>query len=248
MNNGDVLDFGDSAASGRRTVDMRLTGMAGALRAHGLIVVRQNVYRDESGDGTGDLGWLWVCAEPRCFPGEGHDLVVRYSEADGDWQASTPDDRTWRIPAGDDDAAAEAAIGILTPVPGGADTEAPVLRNVPDWVSLVLSGVATSLIIPFVQAITKKSADDAYAGLRARLTERRKATAEVGATETTPPAPSTSGHLSITDPEVDLQLVVPDPIPPEAVRQLAAMDRSELRGRTLVWDEGRQEWFRCRRT
>jgi hypothetical protein len=56
-----------------------------------------------------------------------------------------------------------------------------------------------------------------------------------------------SGFVSVHDPETDLQIVMPDPIPLAAVRQLTTMDRSELRNRILVWDDSRQEWVRCRR-
>jgi hypothetical protein len=246
VNNESVLDFGDRAGAGRRAVETRLAEMTEALRAHGLTLVRQNTYRDESGDGTGDLGWLWLRAEPCRFPDERHDLVVRYSEADGDWQVSTPDERTLRIPAAGDDLSIEVTAatisGVLTPA-DGCPPAAPVLRDVPDWVSLVLAGVITSLIVPFVQAVAGRSADDAYTALRARLTRPRRSAPDTPA----PPEPAESAYVSILDPEADLQLVVPEPIPPDAVRQLAAMDRSELRGRTLVWDASRQEWFRCRR-
>ncbi|HEY5835643.1 hypothetical protein [Streptomyces sp.] len=268
-----ALDFGDRAQAGRSALDARLAALAEALDAHGLSVVRRNVYHDESGDGTGDLGWLWLCATPRRFPDETHDLVVCYSTADGDWQISAPDGRTRRIPAAVGAAPPAAAIAeVLSPADGGALAGPPALRDLPDWVPLVLSGTATSLIIPFVQAVAGKSADDVYAGLRARLARHGRPTPDSSASadsdadptapdptapdpatpDPTAPAPRTprdgSGFVSILDPEADLQLVMPDPIPPEAVRQLTAMDRSELRGRTLVWDDSRQEWLRCRRT
>ncbi|WP_405803321.1 hypothetical protein [Streptomyces sp. NBC_01187] len=252
---GNALDFRERTEAGRTAVDTRLARMKDALRVHGLAPVRESVYRDESGDGTGDMGWLWLRAEPRAFPGESHDLVVRYSEADGDWQISTPDDRARTLPAADDAASAEAvaaaAVDVLALASGRASVDEPVVRNLPDWVALLLSGVATSLIIPFVQAVAGRSAEDAYAGLRTRLARSEEADPDPAPDPASPdpasPGPAPSGYVSIVDPDADLQLVVPDPMPPDAVRQLVAMDRSELRGRTLVWDVGRQEWFRCRR-
>lgn len=257
----DLLDVGDRAQAGRSALEARLAGMAEALGAHRLSVVRQNVYRDEETDGTGDLGWLWLRATPRRFPDEAHDLMVRYSTADGDWLISLPDGRVRHIPVGDDvpNAAAIADL-LLWSDSGGATTEPPVLRDLPDWVTLVLSGAATSVIVPFVQAIAGKSADDAYAGLRARLARRRKSevasslassdaeAADESSTRVPHGAPDGSGFVSMHDPDADLQIVMPDPIPLAAVRQLIALDRSELRNRILVWDDSRQEWVRCRRS
>ncbi|MEV6056349.1 hypothetical protein [Streptomyces sp. NPDC052107] len=258
VSNDSALDSGDRAWAGRSALEARLAELTETLGTHGLSVVRRNVYYDESGDGTGDLLWLWLCAAPRRFPEETHDLVVRYSTADGDWQVSAPDGRTRRIPAAAGAAPPAAAIAdVLSAAQGGAPPEPPALRDMPDWVSLVLSGAATSLIIPFVQAVAGKSADDVYAGLRARLARRGRPAPDPSASDsagsdTGTPDPhvphDASGFVSIRDPEADLQLVMPDPVPPDAVRQLMTMDRSELRGRTLVWDDSRQEWFRCRRT
>ncbi|MGW1030359.1 hypothetical protein ACWD4J_43125 [Streptomyces sp. NPDC002577] len=268
VNHDSALDFGDRAQAGRSALDARLAELTEALDAYGLSVVRRNVYHDESGDGTGDLCWLWLRATPRRFPDETHDLVVCYSTADGEWQISAPDGRTRRIPAAVGAAPPAAAIAeVLSSADRGAPAEPPALRDLPDWVSLVLSGAATSLIIPFVQAVAGKSADDVYAGLRARLARRGRPTPDSSASADSdadnpapdPSAPDASApaprippdgsrFVSILDPEADLQLVMPDPISPEAVRQLTAMDRSELRGRTLVWDDSRQEWLRCRRT
>ncbi|MFB9452389.1 DUF4339 domain-containing protein [Streptomyces antimycoticus] len=122
--------------------------------------------------------------------------------------------------------------------------EVPDVRDVPEWVALVLGGVATSVVLPFVQAFVGKSTDDAYAILRARL--RRFRSAEP-APVAVPPTAAPTEYLSVLDPETELHLVVPDPVPASALRQLAAMDCTELRGRTLVWDESREEWLPCRR-
>ncbi len=258
-----ALDADDRAHSGRSDLHTRLAELTEALDAYGLNVVRQNVYHDEDTAGTGDLGWLWLCATPRVFPDETHDLMARYSTADSDWLISAPDGRTQRIPANGAPPAATIA-ELLRPTRGGTATEHMVLRDLPDWVSLVLSGAATSLMIPFVQAVAGKSADDAYAGLRARLARRGRpgsdpsasANADAEPAESAkepsisapPTPPEGSGFVSMHDPEADLQIVMPDPIPLEAVRQLTAMDRSELRNRMLVWDDSRQEWMRCRRS
>lgn len=260
MSHEDLLDIGDRAQAERSALEARLAGMAEALVANRLSVVRQTVYRDEDADGTGDLGWLWLRATPRRFPDEPHDLMVRYSTADGDWLISLPDGRTRRIPVGDDVTNAATIADLLWSDSAGATSEPAVLRDLPDWVTLVLSGAATSVIVPFVQAVARNSADDAYEGLLARLGRRRKpasasspagADAEAAGEPSTPAprsAPDGSGFVSMYDPDADLQIVMPDPIPLEAVRQLTAMDRSELRNRILVWDDSRQQWVRCRRS
>jgi hypothetical protein len=93
-----------------------------------------------------------------------------------------------------------------------------------------------------VQTIATKTAEDAYASLR-RLIKRQKPPPKLEGGNDTAENDPTARYLSITDPEFDVQLLVPEPIPPQAVRQLVIMDRSELRGRTLWWDEGRREWL-----
>ncbi|MFF9347220.1 hypothetical protein [Streptomyces sp. NPDC014734] len=262
-----MLNSEERAAAGRQEaregVDAHLAVMTEALDARGFGPVRRNVYRDESGDGTGDMGWLWLRADPPLHPDEPHDCVVRYSEADDNWQVSAPGGRIRQISGTGDPAAvaelvvAESGRGPDLSVPSGA-AEVPAVRDVPEWVAMVLGGAATSLVLPFVEALVGKSAEDAYAGLRARLRRRRPSVEPAPASAPIPtpasvpvpahPAPpAASEYVSVLDPEADLHLVVPDPVPPEALRRLAAMDRAELRGRTLVWDESRGEWFRCRR-
>ncbi|MFB7915494.1 hypothetical protein [Streptomyces sp. NPDC056061] len=238
--------------------------MTELLGVRGFGTVRRNVYRDESGDGTGDMGWLWLRADPPLYPDEPHDCVVRYSEADENWQVSVPEGRMRQL-SGTDGVAAVAELVVAetrrhldAPALSGV-VGTPAVRDVPEWAAMLLGGAATSLVLPFVQAMVEKSADDAYNGLRARLRGRRSsaepapapapasdpATAPVVVADSS--ARAASEYLSVLDPEADLHLVVPDPVPPDALRRLAAMDRTELRGRTLVWDESRGEWFRCRR-
>ncbi|MFG2235813.1 hypothetical protein ACGFNX_38430 [Streptomyces sp. NPDC048723] len=245
-----MLDSEGDATNEPRGADERLAGMIEALLARGFRLVRRRVYWDEHGDGTGDMGWLWLRADPPLHPQEPHDCVVRYSAADDNWQVSYPGTAGGRPIPGSSDTATIAALiademarGPEASAPGGA-IDVPVVRDVPEWVALILGGVATSVVLPFVQGLVGKSTDDAYASLRARLRgSRGSEPAPVAA----PPAAAPTEYLSVLDPETDLHLVVPDPVPASALRELAAMDRTELRGRTLVWDASREEWFPCRR-
>ncbi|MBT2543130.1 hypothetical protein J7E99_21110 [Streptomyces sp. ISL-44] len=241
-----MLDLEGDATNELRGADERLAGMTEALLARGFSPVSRRVYRDEHGDGTGDMGWLWLRADPPLHPQEPHDCVVRYSAADDNWQVSSPGRAGGRPIPGSNDTATVAALiaDEMTRSPeasahSGA-IDAPVVRDLPEWVALILGGVATSVVLPFVQGLVGKSTDDAYASLRSRLRGSRGA-------EPAPVAAPPTEYLSVLDPETDLHLVVPDPVPASALRQLAAMDRTELRGRTLVWDASREEWFPCRR-
>jgi hypothetical protein len=250
---GEVGDGGESIPD---PVADQLDDAVKVLGARRLTVWRHTVYRDRDGDGTGDIGWLWLRAEPRRFPGEDHDLLLVYSVADGGWQASTPDGRAARGIAetsGQDtgQAALTAAVAALSA--GSADDPGTVgrsasslpgpeeLRSLPDWVSLILGGVTASVVFPFAQAIAGKAADDAYAKLRTLL-GRRNPHPELDQAK---PA-WVAGYIRIVDPDTGLQLIVPDPVPPDAVRKLLIMDRSELGNRILVWDTARTEWFACR--
>ncbi|WP_405015809.1 DUF4339 domain-containing protein [Kitasatospora sp. NBC_00070] len=247
-----MLDSADDATSELRGTDERLAAMAEALLARGFSLVRKRVYRDETADGTGDLGWLWLRADPPLHPQEPHDCVVSYSAADDNWQASSPGREGPPIPGSTDPATVAALIADGTArlpeaIAHNGAVEAPVVRDVPEWAALILGGVATSVVLPFVQALVGKSAEDAYASLRTRFRGSRSAE-PAPAPVATPPTTGPTEYLSVLDPETDLHLVMPDPVPASALRQLAAMDRTELRGRTLVWDEGRGEWLPCRRT
>ncbi|WP_067284410.1 hypothetical protein [Streptomyces jeddahensis] len=247
-----MLDSEDHATVELRGADAQLTAMIEALRARGFSLVRRNVYRDESGDGTGDMGWLWLRADPPLYPEEPHDCVVRYSEADDNWQISLPGGRGRQVSGSGDTSAVAVLIAAEIPRPpelsarSGA-IEVPAVRDVTEWVAMILGSAATSVVLPFVQALVGKSAEEAYTSLRDRLRRRSPSGSGEPTSVADPSTPAASEYLSVIDPESDLHLVVPDPIPAKALRHLAAMDQTELHGRTLVWDESREEWLRCRR-
>ncbi|MDF3150283.1 hypothetical protein, partial [Streptomyces sp. T21Q-yed] len=106
-----------------------------------------------------------------------------------------------------------------------------------------LGAAAVQVVVPFVQTVVGKSAEDAYAALRMWLSRRRTAVDEAPAEAST-----ATEYVSIADPDEDIQLIAPDPVPPAALRRLVHLDVAELRGRTFIWDESRQEWFPCRRS
>jgi hypothetical protein len=102
----------------------------------------------------------------------------------------------------------------------------------------ILVGTATSTVVPFFQAIAGKAADDAYAALRAVL--RKKPGEEK-------PPEDDDDRLSFFDPEHDVRIVAPDPVPREAIRQLSLMRPADVKGHVLIWDKEGQSWRRYRR-
>ncbi|MFS4092490.1 hypothetical protein [Streptomyces sp. AF1A] len=117
----------------------------------------------------------------------------------------------------------------------------------PDWALTALGAAAVQVVVPFVQSVVGKSAEDAYAALRRRLSRRPTAVDEIPA-QAPAQAPEATQYVCIADPDEDIQLIAPDPVPPAALRRLLHLDVAELRGRTFIWDESRQEWFPCRRS
>ena len=105
-----------------------------------------------------------------------------------------------------------------TPIPDDVE------RGIPDWAMAVAGGTVTGVVVPFVQAMIGKTGEDAYRALRDVFARRRKSAA-------------------VVDPDEDVQLIMPDPVPAEALRQLVDMPRDELRGRVLVWSSESGRWI-----
>ncbi|MFI7672225.1 hypothetical protein [Actinophytocola sp. NPDC049390] len=228
------MSLNDDRTTEPRQLSARLDQVAAALDSMGLTVVRRAVYEDDQGDGTGALGWLWAQSEPRRFPGETFDVAVTYSAAEGTWSVGTPSGSLYRLSDSDEPG---QRIRQLLAEPGNGSTEDATSRTVPEWVWLVLGGVGTTVVAPFVQAVVGKSAEDAYAALRSLLRRKEKPQQDVGMLE----------HTSILDPDHDVRIIGPDPMPAEAVRQLATMDRAEIDGHVLVWNDDTRTWHRYRR-
>ncbi|WDF35703.1 hypothetical protein PBV52_02225 [Streptomyces sp. T12] len=217
-----------------------LKEMAAALAAYGFTPAGQTVYQDEFGDGTGTVGWLRLRTEPRRSPEDDHDFLVVYSEAEGTWSLAGPGAEASAIAA---TAGVDAAARALATAAARAGGSEPAARMLPDWALMALGAAAVQVVVPFVQTVVGKSAEDAYAALRMWLSRRRTAVDEAPAEAST-----ATEYVSIADPDEDIQLIAPDPVPPAALRRLVHLDVAELRGRTFIWDESRQEWFPCRRS
>jgi hypothetical protein len=122
---------------------------------------------------------------------------------------------------------------------------APLL--LPDWVTIAGAAAVTSLIMPFAQAIAGKAADDAYALLRHLF--HREAASRLEEREDRPRAAPWPGsalrspsHVVIRDPVTETVLVMPDPPPHEAIRQLIGLDPEPIHGQVLVWDRRAKLW------
>lgn len=200
----------------------------------GLTIVRRAVYEDDQGDGTGALGWLWAQSEPRRFPGETFDVAVTYSAAEGTWSVGSSSGGVYRLR---DSADPGEAIHQFLTGPGNRGAEGAPPRTVPEWVWMMLGGAGTTVVAPFLKAVVGKSAEEAYAALRSLLRRKEKPPLTGGMDE----------HISILDPDRDVRIIGPDPMPTEAVLQLAIMDQSDIDGHVLVWDDDEKTWHRYRR-
>jgi hypothetical protein len=238
----------------------RLDAVTEALVTRQLTVWRRDVYRDRDGDGTGDVGWLWLRAGQRAFPARDHDVLLQYGADEAEWQASTPDGRTRRIADAGPDALAVAVAAFVTDQPEDPGTAPPgetpegavvsgaasrlppaeTLRNLPDWITLILGGVTTAVVIPFAQDLATTTATDVYKKIKDKLSRDKPKSV----------AAASTGYVQVTDSDADVQLIYPEPIPPRAIekliKKLTERDLSELRGCTLVWDTVREDWFLCR--
>jgi hypothetical protein len=230
----DAVSLHDDRTTESNLLSARLDQVAGALSSMGLTIVRRAVYEDDQGDGTGALGWLWAQSEPRRFPGETFDVAVTYSASEGTWSVGTPSGSLYRLRDSEDPG---QTIHQLLTEPGNLSAEGAPSRTVPEWVWIMLGGIGTTVVAPFVQAVVGKSAEEAYAALRSVLRRKEKPQLTGGMLE----------HTSILDPDHDVRIIGPDPMPTEAVIQLAIMDQSEIDGHVLVWNDDTKTWHRYRR-
>lgn len=163
--------------------------------------------------------WLWLRADPPYSPEHDHDLVAAFS-ADEGWFLSTPGGRTARL------ASAQELPGVIADLYG--EEQIPpgeAVRGIPDWAMAVAGGAVTGVVVPFVQAMIGKTGEDAYQALRDLFARPRRK------------------QEAVVDPAEDVHLIVPDPVPAEALRQLVDMPRAELRGRVLVWSTESGRWM-----
>lgn len=107
-----------------------------------------------------------------------------------------------------------------------------------EWATVITTVVVTTGVLPFVQGMITKAAEDTYDGVRGLLRKvagkRRGREAEL--------APSTL--LVIRDPDSRLRLHMRTDATDEALAALAALDLDTLpaKGKSLRWDEETRQW------
>ncbi|MEU5566079.1 hypothetical protein [Micromonospora musae] len=161
--------------------------------------------------------------------------------------------RGWRIrylgPDGGEDELLD--VGLAAPAAAVVDEIWPRLtwevRHLgdPNWLMVAGTAVVASVVVPFVQALVGKAAEDAYMAVRTLIGRRlgRRLTTEPGG----PAADEVDRNLVlIRDPEAGIELIAPANLPDEAVRQLVHLDPAELRDVVLVWDGQEGRWQRAR--
>ncbi|WP_141202851.1 tetratricopeptide repeat protein [Streptomyces griseorubiginosus] len=123
----------------------------------------------------------------------------------------------------------------------------------PGWVEVIVTAVVTTALVPFVQALVSKTADDAYGHARQfiqRLVRRNRTTSNDEEASTSPAAVEADAGLAIVqDPQANISLVLWSNASDEALRALSALDMNELTLRRpdqgqvhLVWHPASSTW------
>ncbi|MFI6566175.1 hypothetical protein [Streptomyces sp. NPDC050534] len=136
----------------------------------------------------------------------------------------------------------------------GWESGAGVLAG-PGWVEVIVTAVVTTALVPFIQALVAKTADDAYGHTRQfiqRLVRRNRATNNHSNEEDTPSSPpvdADAGLAVVRDPDAGISLFLWSNASDEALRALAALDLDELTLRRpdqgqvhLVWHPQPGTW------
>jgi hypothetical protein len=125
----------------------------------------------------------------------------------------------------------------------------PVPCSIPTLITIVGTAAVTSIIVPFVQAMAGKTADDAYNVLRTRILRRiRQRTADKPGLESPAETEDDQGDLiAILDQETNTELVMPFTLPDAAIMQLVQLNPDHIAGHVLTWDEHAQCWRQARR-
>jgi hypothetical protein len=94
------------------------------------------------------------------------------------------------------------------------------------WPEIVVAATATYTFVPFINAFTARAGEDCYQALRTMIGRKNQP----------------HEHISIIDHDSDSELVFREPLPDEAIRQLALMDPKLLRRRTAEWNQETAKW------
>ncbi|MFC8433395.1 tetratricopeptide repeat protein [Streptomyces sp. NPDC057253] len=126
----------------------------------------------------------------------------------------------------------------------------------PGWVEVIVTAVVTTALVPFIQTLVSKTADDAYGHARQfiqRLVRRNRTTSNDSNEEEAPNSPAAVeanvGLAIVQDPEANISLVLWSNASDEALRALSALDMNELTLRRpdqgqvhLVWHPASRSW------
>ena len=211
------------------TVAGQMDRLAGILQDNGMAVTRRVIPSAPTGGST-NIGWLWVRREPPLFPHDDYDVLVTYEQPGDGWSATRLDGHHEVI--GSHQLSLQAVALQVT-----GFFERPVERESghsgrdASIVSAALGAVAATVVLPFIQVIVSKSAEDAYTRLRSIFTK--------GADQPTTGRPR---QLALIDEDSGATLIAPDPLPADALRQLLAIPAADLRSRVHIWDEVDRSW------
>ncbi|WP_406349833.1 hypothetical protein [Streptomyces sp. NBC_00658] len=116
----------------------------------------------------------------------------------------------------------------------------------PAWEATVITALVTTAVLPFIQTLVSKTAEDAYAQAR-QLIRRLPTRSASGAASLSRQAEAQ--FVIVDDPDADITLYLSSDVSDEALRALAAFDLSELTARRpdtgrvrLVWHQPSGTW------
>ena len=233
------LDWTRSLPFTTEVIAVRLAEVAAEFAARGAEVISSHV---EQGAEKA-TGRLLLGGSPRLFPDQPADLVVSFDRHG--WAAEQTGQYRGRLDGGIGSSAARIvreAWRFLVPHDEPTRPETPTQHAASDVVTLAGTAAVTSIIVPFVQALAGNLANDVYAKLRT-LFHRRPIEVNAGLRGLFHADPAVErGRVVIRDPDAGTVLVVPGPLPDEAIKQLVRKGPERIRGRVLFWDETGQTW------
>lgn len=118
----------------------------------------------------------------------------------------------------------EASMRGQQPYPTDDDPDEVTLRGVQSGGSdAIIAGVTAATLLPFVQALMSRAADDIYERVRRHL--------------------RSGGTVDVRSHDTQVRVVLRQQPTPDAVRELATLDFESLRRPcTLIWDESERCW------
>ncbi|MFF2852067.1 hypothetical protein ACFVT5_37935 [Streptomyces sp. NPDC058001] len=125
------------------------------------------------------------------------------------------------------------------------------IASAPAWEATVITALVTTTVLPFIQTLVSKTAEDAYAQARQlirRLPLRHRETRNASGAAS-PSRQAEAQYVIVDDSDADITLYLSSDVSDEALRALAAFDLSELTARRpdagrvrLVWHQPSGTW------